>query len=192
MGEYKRGFKSWCEKMAAGLRRDLGLHPHAGLDPHRLAEHLGVVVICPKDLKTLDPEHCNQLLQDDPESWSAVTLAMPEGTLIVRNSTSSIARQNNDLMHELSHLILKHEPKDMMRSSDGHMILDNYDKAQELEADWLASALLVPRDALIAVYAKSANLADAAAHFGVSKQLITMRLQLTGINRQLVSRTNAS
>lgn len=192
MAAFRYGFKSWCEKMAAGLRRDLGLDPNGPLNPYLLAEHLSVKVICPNELTSFPDKLRNLLLVDDSQSWSAVTLTLPTGTIVIRNSSSALVRQNNDIMHELAHIILQHKAAEVMLSPNGHMFLDQYDKNQELEADWLAAALLIPRDPLLEFYTGSGgNLSATAQHFGVSTQLVTMRLDKTGINRQLQYRTEA-
>jgi hypothetical protein len=56
-----------------------------------------------------------------------------------------------------------------------------WDGDMEDEASWLASVLLVTEDAAIAVARKrwGSELA-AAEHFGVSTQLLTWRLNMTG------------
>lgn len=78
-----------------------------------------------------------------------------------------------------------------MLSPNGHMFMDNYDKTQELEADWLGASLLVPRDGLLSVYSRTPDLDYTAAHFAVSTQMVVWRLRMTGIARQLGNRRQA-
>jgi Zn-dependent peptidase ImmA (M78 family) len=52
-------------------------------------------------------------------------------------------------MHELAHLILKHVPARVDVSKTGLLLLSEYSDQQESEADWLAAAILLPRDALV-------------------------------------------
>ena len=192
MGDFRHGFKSWCEKIAGGYRRDLNVHAHAALDPKILAAHLGVRVITPDDIHGLAKKHRDQLIVADRESWSAVTLTLPQGKIIIENSGHAPTRRNNDVMHELAHIILKHEPAQIMLSTNGHMYMDSYGKAQELEADWLGAALLVPRDGLLAIMGRGGSVAAAAEHFAVSTKLVVWRVRKTGIDRQLGYRAQAS
>lgn len=192
MGEFRHGFKSWCEKMAGGYRRDLKIHPHAALSPHILSSHLGIRVITPDEIPGFNGKHRDQLLLHDNESWSAVTLTLPTERIIIQNSAHATTRRNSDVMHELAHVILKHEPAQVMLSPNGHMFMDSYGKEQEGEADWLGAALLVPRDGLLAVLSRSLDISAAAKHFAVSTQMVQWRLRKTGLERQLGYRAKAS
>ena len=148
MTSFRRGFKTWCENAATGFRRDLHMSADSPLDPRVLAEHLKILVWTPDDvarLGNLAPAHRDQLLIRDVSSWSAVTLILPTQKIVIVNSGHAPVRQNSDLMHELAHLILEHEPARVDMTPARLMILDTYNKVQEEEADWLSGALLVPR-----------------------------------------------
>ena len=88
-------------------------------------------------------------------------------------------------MHELSRIILEQEPARVDVTPDQIMILDTYDTLQVEEADWLSWSLLVPREALLSFLRGNSNEDGAASHFKVSRKLLSMRRQLTGIDRQL-------
>ncbi|MGE0626724.1 MAG: ImmA/IrrE family metallo-endopeptidase [Hyphomicrobiaceae bacterium] len=191
MGDFRRGFKTWCENVAYGFRRDLDVDKFGPLSPDALAAHLGITVWTPDDIPDLNRKSRDQLLVRDESSWSAVTLTLPEGRFIIVNSAHSQTRRNNDLMHEIAHIVLEHEPAQMVTSPHGLMFLDNYSAEQEDEADWLAAALLIPREAALKVLAGSADSKEAARFFGVSESLMKMRISRTGIDRQLRQRSNA-
>jgi hypothetical protein len=70
------------------------------------------------------------------------------------------------------------------------MILDTYDRTQEEEANWLSGSLLVPRDGLLTVLARNPCSDSASAYFCVSKQMLTWRRQITGVDVQLSRRTS--
>jgi Zn-dependent peptidase ImmA (M78 family) len=55
----------------------------------------------------------------------------------------------------------------------------------EEEANWFAGAILIPRDALLDLVKRGVENQAAAQHFGVSVSLLTMRKNLTGVDRQL-------
>lgn len=188
MAEFRRGFKTWCERTAMGFRRDLQLAAFGPLDPRELARHLNILVWTPQEvarLGNLAKVHLDQLLKHDPSSWSAVTLALTPHKLIIINSRHAPVRQNSDLMHELAHLILEHEPARVDMTHERLLILDTYDKTQEDEANWLAGALLVPRDALLDFLPRNPQSEDAALHFNVSTQMLEWRRRTTGIDIQL-------
>jgi IrrE N-terminal-like domain len=192
VANFRRGFKSWSERVSLGFRRDLGLDDVSALDPRILARHLNILVWTPEEvarLGGLDQIHLDQLLVHDTSSWSAVTLFDRSHRLVVVNSKHVPVRQNSDIMHEIAHMVLEHEPARVDMTEKGLLILDSYDKAQESEADWLAGALLVPRDPLLFVLSRNSSTASAASQFNVSNDMIKMRRQMTGIDIQLRRRT---
>ena len=140
-------------------------------------------------LGNLSQNHLDQLLVRDSNSWSAVTLILPHQKLIVTNSEHAPVRQNSDIMHELAHLILDHEPARVDMTPERLMILDTYNKTQEEEANWLSGSLLVPRDGLLQVLSHNSRDEHAASHFKVSKPIIVWRRQVTGIDVQLKRRS---
>jgi Zn-dependent peptidase ImmA (M78 family) len=124
------------------------------------------------------------LLREDPDSWSAVTLRLPGVDLVIVNSAHSKARQASNLMHELAHILLGHSPARVDVSEEGHLLLKSHDQAQEEEANWLAGCLILPRPCLMHVVRKGGARADHAQHFGVSVDMLTYRLRVTGVEVQ--------
>jgi hypothetical protein len=181
----RRGFKTWCENASYGYRRDLHLPNHAQLDPRDLARHIGVAVWTPHDIHGLDHQTLNQLLKVDAESWSAVTLTVGQVSVVITNSSHPDTRQNNSLAHELSHLILKHPPAQAFVTPDGMIVMNEYNRVHEEEANCLSGTLLAPRDGLLHLLSLGWNDERIAAHFGISMDLLRMRKNLTGVERQL-------
>lgn len=184
---FERGFKAWCERYSIEKRKELGVKSSKRLDPYLLANSLGIKVWTPEDIPGLSREHIDTLLQNDgktPSCWSAVTLVVGSKTLVILNSSHSIGRQASDLMHELSHRILSHEPHQTEASPDGIMLLSAYEKQEEDEADWLSATLLLPRKAL--EFIKHSRLQDdvAAREYGVSIKMLKYRMSMTGVNKQ--------
>jgi Zn-dependent peptidase ImmA (M78 family) len=137
----------------------------------------------------LEQRHLDQLPVNDSSSWSAVTLVLPHQKLIIVNSAHMPFRQNSNIMHELAHLILDHEPARVDMTSERLMILDSYDKTQEDEANWLSGALLVPREGLLHVLSRNSLNESAASHFKVSEEMIAWRRQVTGVDVQIRRRS---
>jgi Zn-dependent peptidase ImmA (M78 family) len=66
-------------------------------------------------------------------------------------------------------------------------MMKEYNPGQEAEADCLAGILLVPREVLL-VLLNQMDEPSLASHFGVSPDLLRMRKNLTGVERQLGNR----
>ncbi|MDD5670037.1 MAG: ImmA/IrrE family metallo-endopeptidase [Candidatus Omnitrophica bacterium] len=177
----KHGFKSWCERASVSYRKSLALEAAAPLPPAKLAEYLNVVLTTPKDITGLSQQSQDLLTVKESSSWSAVTLSFGEKNIVIYNSSHATSRQSNDIMHELSHIILSHQPQ-QMHSYDLGMLLRHYNQEQEEEADWLAGVLLLPRDALIKIKFSKTDHDQAAKFYGASKRLLDWRLNATGVN----------
>lgn len=184
---FERGFKTWCEKYSTEKRKELGLAKDAPLDARALAKNLGVRLWTPREVPGLSSATLDILLRNDGKTascWSAVTLVVGMNVLVILNSSHSPARQASDLTHELAHGIRGHEAQEVALTDDGLMLLKDYDKVQEEEADWLAGCLLLPRDALMAIKRQRLDDSDAASQYGVSAKMMSYRMAMTGVNRQ--------
>jgi Zn-dependent peptidase ImmA (M78 family) len=184
---FERGFKTWCEKYAAKKRAELGLRPSDPLDPFHLAKNLRIRVWTPNDVPGITTEMLAVLLRNDgktPSCWSALTVVVGQKVVVILNSSHSPARQASDLMHELAHRIREHRAQEVEVSAAGLMLLKDYDKVQEEEADWLSGCLLLPREALISIKTRRLDAQTAATTFGVSQRMLNYRLAMTGVNRQ--------
>ncbi len=183
----ERGFKTWCEKYAIEVRKKLGVQPHDRIDLRELAKHLGIRVWGPADIPGLSVESIAVLLRNDgvtPSDWSAVTVVHGKATVVILNTSHSLARQASDLAHELAHRIRGHEAKKAEVNMDGLLLLSNYEKVHEEEADWLAGCLLLPRDALLHIRRRGMEDAMAAEAYGVSVRMLAYRMARTGVSRQ--------
>jgi Zn-dependent peptidase ImmA (M78 family) len=184
----ERGFKAKCENIAIQVREELGLQKYAPLDPHALAKHFGVLVWTPYDVEGLSQGALNALLKNDRDSWSAVTISYSGLDLVIYNPTHPKSRQSSDIMHELAHLILGHKPDEMMLLLEGQqIILREYNQELEDEAIWLCGCLLLPRGALLRIGKNSMSIGDVCKQYGVSDDLFIFRMNMTGVNHQLIA-----
>src|SRR6266852_2599147 len=181
----QRGFKSWTERTATSLRGDLGLGPDDSLEPLALARYLEVLLWTPRDVPSLPSAVIDQLLQQDPWGWSAISVLQGTTAVIIYNQRHSRGRQSSDIVHELAHLILGHEPAKLIISHDGSFVMRSYDQKDEDEANWLAWALLLPREGLLACRRKKLTTLEIAEQFGVTESLVNFRLRMTGVEGQL-------
>jgi hypothetical protein len=185
MSILERGFKTWSERVSAGIRRELGLVATAPLPPVTLAEYLGVTLWTPTDVPGLQPKVAQQLLEIDPGGWSATAQEVDGQAIVVYNPRHSMGRQAADITHELAHLLLGHEPAQLIVSPDGAMAMRSYNRTQEDEASWLAACLLLPRVALVSRVKAGKTAHDIAGEFGVSEALATYRIRTCGVDAQV-------
>ncbi len=185
---FVRGFKTWCENTSSNLRRELDLRPQEPLDPQSLAEHLGVAVWSARDVPGVPEDALQVLLEEDPGGWSAVTIHVSNTTVVILNSAHSGGRPASNLMHELAHLIIGHEPSRIDVAEDGLLMLHTYSSSQEAEADWLGGCLLLPRPALLHIGEQGWTDVQAVPRYGVSKDMLRYRMNVTGVNQQMARR----
>jgi Zn-dependent peptidase ImmA (M78 family) len=145
---------------------------------------MGVAVIEFSDLELTERAR-DILLRKNPEDWSGVTMKDAGESLVVINPSHSRGRQATTLMHELSHLMLLHVPTQVDITPTGMLLLSDYSEEAESEADWLAAAMLLPREALLKQRRQGRSIPQIAAAFGTSEQLCEWRVRMTGVDLQL-------
>lgn len=183
--QFRRGFKTWCETISVQKRHELRVHDAEPLNAEVLAQHLGVAVWPLERVPGLDKETIHHLTVVDAQAWSAATVCAGGRHLVVMNSAHSKGRQASSLMHELAHILIGHEPARLDLTEDGLMILHTYDKTNEKEANWLAAALLLPREALLSIRRQRLSDAAASEKFGCTLRMLKFRFQVTGVDIQL-------
>jgi hypothetical protein len=187
--DLRRGFKSEAERVAELVRRDLGLKPLERLDCFALAAEWGIPVVSIGELRADGArEESVRLLLSGDAGFSATTVVVGTKRLIVYNPRHAAGRSANNLAHELSHVILEHEPAPAL----GVGGCRHWDGRQEAEADWLGGVLLVPRASALAWMLASGDLDEGARHFGVSADLFRWRVNHTGVMRQVEARRRYS
>lgn len=183
----KRGFKAEAERRAIALRRELGAQAHDPVDPEQLAKHLGVEYRSAGDLVPMSA--LEELEQLQPFAFSACTFRLDGGrTVVILNPLHSEARQVSDGMHELSHLLLRHEMRRLERV--GGLAFLTCDPDQEEEANVLGATLLLPRPLLLRAHAAGMSASAIAAQFKVSEQLARWRLNASGVAVQVRRRAS--
>jgi hypothetical protein len=180
--ELRQGFKSDAERIAQVVRSDLGLGPLDRLDCFALAEAWGIPVVSLGELREDGASDASiRRLMSPDAGFSATTIVVGPRRLIVYNPRDEPGRKANSLAHELAHVILEHEPAPAI----GLGGCRHWDGRQEAEADWLGSALLVPRASALAWMLESDDVDAGAKNFGVSLELFRWRVNHTGVVRQV-------
>jgi hypothetical protein len=178
----RRGFQAGAERLAGEVREELGLEPDDRFDPAALAQEYGVPVVAITALVDhgADPAAIRQLTVVDRGSFSAGTVFVGPRRLIVYNPSHSDRRLANSITHELSHLVLEHEPGTAISPLGCRL----WDKDVEDEADTLAGRLLVTRDAALGCARAGLPHVIGAARFAVSTELMQLRTDHSGAARQ--------
>lgn len=178
----RRGFKAEAERLAISTRRQLRLSVRDRLDGLELARHLGVPVLSLLDLRSdVTNSRSIDLLLSPRAGFSAVTVCSESRQLIVFNPAHPPGRRSNSLVHELSHILLRHDPAPAV----DQVGCRHWDQQAESEADWLAGVLLVPREGALWWIRNGGDLRGGATHFGVSEALFRWRVNQTGVVRQI-------
>jgi hypothetical protein len=188
----KHGFKSQSEERAKEVRAVVRLPAVAPLPARLLASALKVPVLDPNDIPGLDGSARDQLLLNFCKNWSAVTIFVKGGHIIIHNPSHLPPRQESDIMHELAHLLCRHKPTRLDRSAGLPWISRTYDLEQEREAEWLGACLQIPRAALLLFIQRGCDNATIAAHFGASEEMVRFRRNTTGVDTQLSRRATRS
>ena len=184
-----RGFKAQANRIAVGVRHQLGLRPEDPIALSQLAKRMHIELVSLKHVMC-DPDHVRQLSVRDPSAFSAVLIPL-EGSrkLILYNHKHSKGRRNSSIAHELSHALLAHPPSPPFESP-GHRALNT---RVEQEANCLSGHLLLPNEAAISIVWSSEPESSVLERYGVSRQMLEYRLNASGarVRKQRVGRQRA-
>ena len=174
----RRGFKAEAERLAEGLRRELGCATDEAAPLAEVARYLDVEMVPAEDL--VARSKLEELRELQPDAFSAGTFQLRSGRrVVVFNSLHGEGRTRSNQAHELAHLLLDHKVRTMERV--GTLQFLTCDAEQEEEADWLAGCLLLPRAALVkAAYAGLAPIQIAEIH-RTSEAMARFRLNASGV-----------
>lgn len=173
---YRRGFKSEANATAREIRAELGLKDLDRLDPWALAVHLLVPVESLSDYAQGAPRAVHHFTVIEAGAFSACTVFDGPRRKIVYNDAHSPGRQASNVSHELGHALLLHPATPALDDRGCRLWNQNI----EDEAQWLAGALLLTEDAALSIARERVSVSAAADHFGISEQMVTYRLNVTG------------
>jgi Zn-dependent peptidase ImmA (M78 family) len=174
----RRGFKSEAERLADRTRAQLGLGPYAVLPIEDLAHHLSIEVHAADELVSRsDIEELDRL---QPGAFSAVTFQLADGrTVAVYNPCSDPGRTRSDIAHEIAHILLQHEVREIQQIASSTFFTCNPE--QEDEANWLAGCLLLPRALLLREALSGSSPEAIAVKYRVSVPMARFRLNVSGV-----------
>jgi hypothetical protein len=173
----RRGFKSESNFTSRELRIELDLHPAAPICAFALSDHLGVNLLKLSDFTGRHPSATQYLLNGaGRDEFFAMTLCEVTPSAIIYNDAQSPGRTAADIAHELAHLLLMHPPHRLVDATGRR----HFDPELEAEANWLGPAILVSEEAALSIVNQRLGVAEAARMYGVSDELMQMRLNVTG------------
>ncbi len=179
-------FVDKCEEIALDVRGELELGREDIFDPRDLADLLAIQVHTIERFRDFLPDEVRQLTELDAASFAAATVFCETRCLILVNPSQSDSEEALSIAHELAHLELEHEPTWPLFDEQGRR--KRWAKDEELEAEYLAGALLIPRSAVLPVFSRlDKDPLGIAAHFGVSLSL--MRRRIAASRRQTAAWT---
>ena len=186
MKSLERGFKAWSERTSLSLRKEIGLTVDEKLCPFNFAKYLDFELWTPHNVPEITRDILDALLENDIWGWSATSFEVNNKSIIIYNPTHSAGRQASDVMHEISHSVLNHQPASMILTMElENFCMRSFDQKQEDEANCLSWSLLLPREGLLRAKLKRKTDEEIAEHFGVTTKLVKFRTQTTGISRQI-------
>lgn len=178
----RRGFKTEAERLADRTRAELGLQPHVHMPIRDLAAHLDIEIY-PAD-QLVDRADLEELEELQPGAFSAATFHLQgDRTVIVSNPLSDPGRTNSDIAHEIAHVLLNHEIREIQQLA-GHTFF-TCNPEQEEEANWLAGCLLLPRALLLREAYASPDPEIIAKKHQVSVPMARFRLNASGVLLQV-------
>ncbi len=177
-GGFRRGFKTECDEIVVEVRGELKLARYAPFDPFAYAADLlipcePVSCLAENGCPSAALDHVSGAGRDD---FSAITVYRGTRRRIFYNQDNSPSRQRSDVAHELSHVLLEHEPAPIFDTEGTRA----WNAEQEREAAWLGGALLVPKHVALMVARRGTAVEEAAERYGVSAQLMQWRLRASG------------
>lgn len=175
---YPHGFKAQSDRIAVGIRYQLGLADIEPLDPYAVADRLGIRV-CPLTFfRSRCPGEVDTVLgAEGIGEFSALYWSPGDGArLVVLNDSHSLARQNSSLCHEIAHALLGHPAEVFHCWRDyQHSV-----RAFERQADFLAGCMLIPNAAADHIMWSGLDLSLARDTYGVSARMLEWRLNVSG------------
>ncbi len=176
--------QEWIEEQGLELRKLAKAGPTDRLDIFKLAAELSADIIQLSWGGIFPDAMLEQLTEIDPKCFSAGTLILPNGFLIVVNPAHSAARNSMSVLEECAHIHLKHRPEPIQNL--GALFFSRvYDEPMESEAYAVGAAALLPVSVLKPVMTQSVSVRKLALQHGVSKALVRFRLRELGWAKQM-------
>ena len=171
-----RGFKAKADRIAIGLRRQMGIRDQDPINVDALSAKLGLAILQLSSFADACPDEVAHLTDDHPSEFSASLLRLGNRCVILENDRHSPGRRSSNLAHEMAHYLLAHNPTAL----NGSFSHGRRDPDIERQADCLASHILIPNAAAHRIVWKPDSQDDICRQYGVSRQMLDYRLNTSG------------
>jgi len=178
--KFRRGYKKWADNEALRWRKELGLKKSDPLPARVLLDHLKIPYY-PLDKLEGDPVLIDSLRKTLIGHWSAVAIKGKGQWFIVHHDQHSPARQESDIMHEISHILCEHSSTSI-DDLNGIPLL-KYNHEQEEEAKWLGGCLQLPVEALTYCLFNDITPQMISEKYTASSEMVKYRLNVSGAQR---------
>lgn len=180
--------KEELERIAEDFRTDLGLDDQCALNSLDLRV-AGVTVELLSQSECIGEKDRQKLLGPLVDEWSAMSVPLnsaQDSWVVLLNDAHTVERQRVTLLEEYWHILLGHKLVKIAKIAGAYG--RTYDSAEEHDAYFLASASLLPRNAIKKMVQGKASAAEIAARFGTSPQLVEYRIKRLGLWRDYKGR----
>lgn len=180
--------KDELEQIADKFRTDLGLAKGEPIDSLKI-EVEGVEVVRVGQSSCLDQKTLDYLCERASGEWSAMSVPLDvehERWAVLLNDGHTLERQRVTVLEEFWHILLGHKLTKIARIAEAFG--RTYDKTEEHDAYYLASATLLPKAALIEAVGKNLSSAQIARAYGTSSELVDYRVKRLGLWREHVGK----
>lgn len=180
--------KEELEQAADKFRRDLGLGDSDAVDSLKI-EVDGVRVFAVKKANFLDAQSKKVLTGDANTEWSAMSVPLDsqsDSWAVLLNDCHRLERQRVTVLEEYWHILLGHKLTKIAKIAEAYG--RTYDKAEEHDAYYLASATLLPRTSTVNAVGKKLTSEQIGKMFGTSSELVDYRVKRLGLWREHVGK----
>lgn len=180
--------KEELEEVGEKFRSDLGIVEDAPIDPLMLAVE-GIDVVRLTDTDCLDRRTVSLLSGESCGEWSAMSVPLDlakDRWAVLLNDCHTLERQRVTILEEYWHILLGHRLTRVARIAESYG--RTYDKVEEHDAYYLASATLLPRRALAEAVNTKLSSAEIARRYGTSSELVDYRIKRLGLWREHVGK----
>lgn len=180
--------KEELEQTAEQFRKELGLRSDQPLESLRLDVE-GVNIVKLRETNCLDSATVRRLSVDASNEWSAMSVPLDEihdRWAVLLNDCHTIERQRVTILEEIWHILLGHKLVKIAKVAEAYG--RTYDSVEEHDAYYLASASLLPREAVVRCVKNGQTSKQIAAHFGASSELVDYRIKRLGLWRDHIGK----
>lgn len=180
--------KEQLEAIASRFRTDLGLEEDQPLDSLKI-EVEGVRIVKLTETDCLDAKTMGRLRDDACGEWSAMSVPLSiqaDRWAVLLNDCHTAERQRVTVLEEYWHILMGHRLTKVARVAEAYG--RTYDKTEEHDAYYLASATLLPKETIQDAVRMGRSSAEIARRFGTSSELVEYRIKRLGLWREHLGR----